>query len=100
MGRFRFATRSIALPALSALVGGCSAGDGHKTNDLGTDVEKSVTKSQTPLDGNSVQKFFTQLPIVRRVTGNGPLQVVMQEFQQKVLPAPFYARLAAPFNAG
>jgi len=102
MSLLHLGTRGVALCTFGAVVLGCSGfGDGGNTT-LGVVTERSVKKSQTPLDGNTVQKFVTPLPTFagKRVSGNGPLQVVMQEFQQKVLPASFYAHLPAPFNQG
>ena len=61
-----------------------------------------MTTPQTLLDGNSIPKFVDPLPTFngRRINGSVTLNVNMQEFQQRVLPASVYAGRPAPFNAG
>ena len=46
--------------------------------------------------------FVEALPTFngRRINGTSTVNVNMQEFQQRVLPASVYARLPAPFNNG
>ena len=58
--------------------------------------------AQTPLAGTTIPRFVDPLPTFngRRVDGTATVNVNMQEFQQKVLPASIYAGLAAPYNAG
>jgi spore coat protein A len=65
-------------------------------------VGASVSVAQTPLDGTTVPRFVDPLPTFngRRVDGTATVNVNMQEFQQKVLPASIYSSLAAPYNAG
>ena len=58
-----------------------------------------------PLDPLSIPKFVDPLPMPLRVPVTGttkahPLEISMNEFQQKLLPASMYAPLAAPWNAG
>src|SRR5262245_2098871 len=67
-----------------------------------TRVHASSSTLQTPLAGTSIPKFVDPLPtfVGRRVNATVPLQVNMEEFQQKVLPASVYAPLAPPFNNG
>ena len=62
----------------------------------------STLTGQTPLPGNSVPKFVDPLPTLSgaRVDGTKTVQIDMEEFQQKVLPASVYTHLAAPYNKG
>jgi FtsP/CotA-like multicopper oxidase with cupredoxin domain len=62
----------------------------------------SVQIPQTPLPGKSIPRFVEPVPtfVGARVDGTLPLSISMEEFQQKVLPASFYATLAAPFKQG
>jgi spore coat protein A, manganese oxidase len=58
---------------------------------------------QTPLDATKIPQFVDNLPDfseLGRVSGEEPYTVRSEEFQQKVLPASFYRKLAAPYNAG
>jgi len=63
---------------------------------------------QTPLAGKSIPKFVEPMPVfgpasggtAPRVQAGTSYTVMMEEFQQKVLPAPFYAALSAPYSAG
>jgi len=66
-----------------------------------TSVAQTVV-AQTPLDGTTIPRFVDPLPTFsgRRVDGTATVNVNMQEFQQKVLPASIYAPLAAPYKAG
>src|SRR5690242_4591879 len=93
---------SLATPLL-ALLAGCqmSTADAAFTERRAISTE-SFRKAQTPLDGNSIPKFVDRLPTLagKRVDGTSTLSVNMEEFQQKVLPASVYARLAAPYNQG
>src|SRR5689334_7157409 len=61
----------------------------------------STLVPQTPVAGRSIPRFVEPLPtfVGTRVTGTN-LTVSMNEFQQKVLPASFYAGLPAPFSSG
>ncbi len=65
-------------------------------------VGESVSVPQTPLEGTSITPFVEALTTFsgRRVNGTATVNVNMQEFQQKVLPASFYTSLPAPYNAG
>ena len=62
----------------------------------------SFQSPQTPLDGNGVPKFVDPLPLLNgtRADGTQTLQINMQEFQQRVLPASIYSGLAAPYDKG
>jgi len=68
----------------------------------GSVAQASVTTPQTPLDTNTIPKFVEALPTFngRRVNATATVNVRMEEFQQKVLPATFYNGLAAPFRNG
>jgi spore coat protein A, manganese oxidase len=61
----------------------------------------SVQVPQTPLLGADIPKYTDPLPtfVGNRVSA-ATFNVNMLEFQQKVLPASFYASLKAPFQAG
>jgi FtsP/CotA-like multicopper oxidase with cupredoxin domain len=87
--------------ALAGLLGlGC---DGTVNPDAVTvRVGASVTVPQTPLAGTSITPFVDPLPTFagRRVDGTATVNVNMQEFQQKVLPASFYTSLPAPYKSG
>jgi spore coat protein A len=65
-------------------------------------AQPSVLVPQTPLDGATVPKYVERLPLLSgsRVDGTRAVTVHMEEFQQKILPASMYSRLAAPFNNG
>lgn len=56
---------------------------------------------QIPLPGKNILKYVDALPtfVGSRVTGTN-LTISIEETQQKVLPAAFYAALLAPYNAG
>jgi FtsP/CotA-like multicopper oxidase with cupredoxin domain len=61
--------------------------------------------AQTPLNPGLIPKFVEPLPMPLRVdatltTPAAPLELTMNEFQQKLLPNTFYAALPAPYNAG
>jgi spore coat protein A len=60
------------------------------------------TLQQTALDGATLPKYVEALPTFtgQRVNGRQAVSVNMLEFQQKILPASFYSKLRAPFNAG
>jgi spore coat protein A len=67
-------------------------------------VRESVQVNQTPLPGTtiaSLYKFTDPLPtfVGARVSGSN-ITVSAFEVQQPVLPASFYAKLPAPYNAG
>jgi spore coat protein A len=85
---------------LVALTGGCGAAPDPDT--IGTTKQASVKTPQIPLSGNDIPKFVDVLPTFAgsRANGTQTLQVRMQEFQQKVLPASIYASLAGPFKNG
>ncbi len=65
-------------------------------------VGASVSVAQTPLDGTTIPRFVDPLPTFngRRVDGTATVNVNMQEFQQKVLPASIYASLAGSLQRG
>jgi spore coat protein A len=90
-----------SLGASLVLAAGCGQSPGA-ADPTGTTTQASVRTPQTPLDGNSVPKFVDQLPTFNghRVSGTATVNVNMQEFQQKILPASVYAGLPAPFNNG
>jgi len=62
----------------------------------------NVQVPQTPLPAASIRKFVEPMPtfIGSRANGTNHLTVSFEEFQQKILPAGYYAGLTAPFNAG
>jgi spore coat protein A len=64
--------------------------------------QASVRVPQLPLDGAAVTKYVDALPLLSgsRVDGTATVSVDMREFQQKVLPASFYADLPRPFDQG
>jgi spore coat protein A len=98
---------TIATVASLVFAAGCEQG-GTKSSepqapaDSRTAGLKSVTQPQTLLDGNSIAKFVDPLPtfVGKRVNASATLNVNMQEFQQKVLPAAVYAGLPAPYKNG
>src|SRR5436190_23183451 len=58
---------------------------------------------QTPLDATTIPQFVEDLPdfsSLGRVNGEQPYRLRFEEFQQKILPESFYAKLPAPFSAG
>jgi spore coat protein A len=65
-------------------------------------VGASVSVPQTPLEGTTIPRFVDPLPTFagRRFDATATVNVNMQEFQQKVLPASVYAAAPAPYNAG
>src|SRR3954454_22963051 len=87
---------SAAMAAMASLFG-CGAGQAP-AESTGVTVQASVSTPQTTLDANNLPKFVEALPTFngRRINGAATVNVRMQEFQQKVLPASFYAGLAAP----
>jgi spore coat protein A len=69
----------------------------------GSSTSASKLVSQTPLDATTIPQFVDDLPdfsALGRVDGDHPYRVRSEEFQQKVLPAEFYAKLPAPYAAG
>ncbi len=92
-----------AVWAVAAIAAGCGVGaDPGAQSSVGVTTQASVTTPQTLLDGNAIPKFVDPLPTFngRRINGSATLNVSMQEFQQRVLPASVYTGLPAPFNAG
>jgi spore coat protein A len=65
-------------------------------------VRANQQVTQTPLSGKSIPKYVEPLPtfVGARVPAGTGYTVSMEEFQQMVLPAEFYAALPAPFTAG
>ncbi len=94
--------------ALATLGLGCDAGP-ESDAELGTvsvaaaaaGAATAVTQ-QTPLPGTSITPFVDALPTFngRRVNATATVNVNMQEFQQKVLPASVYANLPSPYKNG
>ena len=95
--QFRLGALAAGLVTLTL---GCDAG----VDPAATTVRSgySVSFPQTPLEGTSIPRFVDPLPTFngRRVDGTATVNVNMQEFQQKVLPASIYSSLAPPYNAG
>ena len=89
-----------AAACAAILTVGC--GDANPADPAGVTTQASVRTPQVALDGNTIPKFVDPLPTFngRRINGSATLNVNMQEFQQRVLPAAVYAGLPAPFNAG
>ena len=59
----------------------------------------------TPLDPLTIPKYVEAMPMPLRIDATHtsrryPLELSMNEFQQQLLPASFYATLPAPYNAG
>jgi FtsP/CotA-like multicopper oxidase with cupredoxin domain len=94
------ATVLAVVTVITVLGGGCVGGD--EPMQVGSSTQPSVLVAQTPLDGATVPKYVEPVPLLgnSRVDGTKAVTVGMVEFQQKLLPASFYARLPAPFNAG
>ncbi|TLN03394.1 bilirubin oxidase, partial [bacterium] len=64
-------------------------------------AQASYQLAQTPLAGSLIPRFVEPLPTFVGLRQSGTeIPVEMLEFQQMVLPASFYAPLAAPFNSG
>ena len=101
MDRYRLSILSVCL-CTSMLLPGCRMEDARAAGNRRTASTASARVAQTPLDGNSLPKFVDPLPTFqgRRVDGTSPIQVNMEEFQQKVLPASVYAALPAPYDGG
>jgi spore coat protein A, manganese oxidase len=57
---------------------------------------------QVLIDGATIPKYVETVPALNanRVNGTAGLAVDMVEFQQRILPATFYAALPAPYSAG
>jgi FtsP/CotA-like multicopper oxidase with cupredoxin domain len=93
----------VGLVATAALLGlGCESASDPTAGAVTVRVGESVSVPQTPLEGTSITPFVEALTTFngRRVNGTATVNVNMQEFQQKVLPASFYASRPAPYNAG
>ncbi|MCL2395947.1 MAG: twin-arginine translocation signal domain-containing protein, partial [Acidimicrobiaceae bacterium] len=61
----------------------------------------SAVKPQTQLDATTLEQFVTPLPtFVGNRLDSATYTSSIQEFQQMVLPASFYAGLKSPFNKG
>jgi spore coat protein A, manganese oxidase len=85
--------------SVAAAAGACSGAPG--TESVGTEEQPSVASPQTALDGSTIPQFVDALPTrsSNRVNGTATVNVDMEEFQQKVLPATFYPA-SGPFAAG
>jgi spore coat protein A, manganese oxidase len=82
-------------------VAGAGAAIRLEAPTLFQDASASVQVPQTPLPGDSLQKFVSPVPTFFGKRVSGPhLQVGMFEFQQKVLPDAFYATLPDGFKRG
>ncbi|HEY4394577.1 MAG TPA: multicopper oxidase domain-containing protein [Polyangia bacterium] len=93
----------LTVAALATLGLGCeAASDPGTTGAVTVRAGDSVTVPQTPLQGTTLPMFVEPLTTFngRRVDATATVNVNMQEFQQKVLPAAFYTSLPAPYNAG
>lgn len=69
----------------------------------GASVSASKLVKQQPLNALSIPQFVENLPDfseLGRVNGDVPYRVRFEEFAQKILPATFYAKLAAPYSKG
>ena len=69
----------------------------------GASVSASKLVRQRPLDPRTIPQFVDNLPdfsALGRVNGDQPYRVRSEQFQQKILPASFYATLPAPYSAG
>src|SRR5262249_35415173 len=104
-------TRLTKVTALLAIgfIAGCGSNNetpkdagGDTAPDAGTGSALIVPPPQPTLAGGDIDKFVDDVPTFdgKRVDGKNPVTVDMVEFQQKVLPADFYASLPAPYNAG
>jgi spore coat protein A len=103
MTKYRNALRSVSLAtSICMAIAGCGQASAAPTDRKNSNLASSLVQLQTPLSGNTLPKFVDPLPVLsgKRVDGTKPLQVDMEEFQQKVLPASVYASLPAPFNKG
>ena len=65
----------------------------------------AAAAQQVPLPGASIPKFVDQLPQPTRVSGtntspSNPIVVMLDEFQQKVLPTSVYGSLPLPWRNG
>ncbi len=69
----------------------------------GSAASASKLLHQTVLDPTTIPQFVDNLPdfsVAGRVNGDVPYVVRSEEFQQKILPAQVYRKLAAPYSAG
>jgi FtsP/CotA-like multicopper oxidase with cupredoxin domain len=69
----------------------------------GSSVSASKLVRQRPLNARTIPQFVENLPdfsALGRVNGDVPYRVRFEEFQQKILPVSFYAKLPAPYSAG
>jgi hypothetical protein len=87
--------------AATVVILSCTGEDGAEPN-VGSTSNPSVSVRQTPLDGARIDKYVEAVPRLgaNRVDGTATVRVDMLEFQQRILPAGFYASRPAPFNAG
>jgi spore coat protein A len=90
---------TVGVMAMATTAASC---DNKPTEDVTVRQGASVTVPQTPLSGNTVAKFVDPLPTFsgRRSDGTTTQNVVMQEFQQKVLPNAFYNTLSGANRNG
>jgi spore coat protein A len=91
-----------ALGASIAGVSGSSCGPAApETDSTGEIQQRSVTTAQSTLDGSTIPQFVSPLTTLQatRVDGTQTVNVNMEEFQQKILPAQFYPR-SGQFAAG
>jgi len=112
LGRSRLQGTALFLGAWAL---GSSACGSRAETDSAPQAQETITQNatatvdfasrpaaQTALDGATLPKFVEALPAFsgQRVDGTHAVTADMREFQQKILPASFYAGLSAPFNAG
>jgi FtsP/CotA-like multicopper oxidase with cupredoxin domain len=85
--------------SVAGTVGACSGAP--PSENSGNSEQASVTSPQTALDGSTIPQFVDPLPAfsVTRIDGTATVQVDMEEFQQKILPAPLYPA-SGQFAAG
>jgi FtsP/CotA-like multicopper oxidase with cupredoxin domain len=82
----------VLLPSACAIALGGACSGAPIAENTGFNAQASVTTPQTALDGSTIPQFVEALPTLQsnRVNGTATVQVDMEEFQQKVLPAQFY----------
>ena len=93
-------TRIACAGLAGVLISGCTGSD--EPERVGSTADPAVLVAQTPLDGATVPKYVEPLTTLSgaRANGTATVNVDMEEFQQKLLPASMYTGLSAPFNNG
>jgi spore coat protein A len=95
--------RALAATTLSVTALGVASCDHPAEADKIAVLQSASTLvAQAPLDGASLPRYVEPLPVLssQRVNGAAAVTVDMVEFQQKILPASFYASRPAPFRNG